>query len=358
MAKYYPVIDEERHTKMSRSVFGHLYDAEDVLIYKTTKNTYSTTSPGFPFKLQENGFSSQVTKDTWHPAYSYYYSPPDSREWGNTIRNIVMASCPTFGPSNELVSSVSYRALLRMYDEIPTATSNLALLYAERKSTLESLTLALGGIVKCIREVRKGRPPEMFMNSSQLKNRKKFTGAWLNYTYGIAPFASDIYGIANTDPIGQIVYCKGKARDSEEISGPTFIAGGTYKETYKFGLSLTDPLTASLAQTGMLNPALIVWELTPFSIMADWLLPVGPYLEMLTATSGYQKHPGSVTSCWEYQGDGWNEKDGATHHTYLRQINRITRAFPSPPLPHFKNPLSPTHALNLLSIIHQYTKDK
>lgn len=355
MAKYYPVINEERFTEMSRAVFGTVYSPSKVLVKKFTQNTTSSTSPNYPL-LQENGFSSQKTRDTWRPDYVYSYSPPHSRKWADTIRNIDQAACPTRYASAGLTSRVDYKALLRMYDEIPIATSNLALLYAERKSTMEGLAQALGGIVKCMREVRKGKVPEMFMNISELKNRKKFTGAWLNYTYGIAPFAADIYGIANTDPIAQIVYCKGKANESEEFSSDTYMAGGKYSRTYKFGLSLKDPLVASLAQTGMLNPALIAWELTPFSFMADWLLPVGPYLEMLTATSGYNKHNGSITTFWEYEGNAWSNNSSATHYTYLRQIKRQTQIFPSPPLPRFKNPVSPVHALNALSIIHQFTK--
>lgn len=355
MAKYYPAIKEERYTKMSRIVFGDEIPY-NVLISKFTQGTSSNTSPNFP-QLRENSFSSSKTKETWRPAYVYYYSPEGSRQLKHTIRNIDQASCPKIGAPNDLVSQVSYKALLRMYDEIPSATSNLALLYAERKSTMEGLTQALSGIVKCMREVRKGKVPEMFMNSSELKNRKKFTGAWLNYTYGIAPFAADIYGIANTDPIAQIVYCKGKATVPREFSSDKYMAGGWYSRTYKFGLSLKEPLTASLAQTGMLNPALIAWELTPFSFMADWLLPVGPYLEMLTATSGYNKHPGSITSVWKYEGSAWSNASSATHDVYMREITRILTEFPSPPLPRFKNPVSPVHALNALSIIHQFTKE-
>lgn len=356
MAKNYPVINEERYTEMSRAGPGVDKSPIRMLVSKYTNNTSSTTSPSFPL-LQENGFSSQKTRDIWRPDYTYY-TPPGGRKGIDTIRNIDQAFCPKRLISNDLAAKVDRKALLRMYDEIPMATSNLALLYAERKNTMEGLTLALGGIVKAMREVRKGKVPEIFMNSSELKTRKKFTGAWLNYTYGIAPFAADMYGIANTDPIAQIVYCKGSASTSEEFSSKTYMAGGKYKRTYKFGLSLKDPLVASLAQTGMLNPALIAWELTPFSFMADWLLPVGPYLEMLTATSGYNKHHGSITTGWKYVGDAWSDYSGATHHTYFRQINRSIHAFPSPPLPRFKNPVSPVHALNALSIIHQFTREK
>lgn len=354
--KLYPVINKSKYKKLRRIVFGKTQPAESYEVYRLTRHTVGTVSPAFPI-LQENSFSSQLTEDTWSIGTIDEYFPPEERIMNNLIRNYEQVYVPTFGAPSDMVESVERQALLRMYDEIPSATSNLALLYAERKSTLEGLTTALGGIVKCMRDVRKGKVPELLMNASELKGRKKFSGAWLNYTYGIAPFASDMYKIANTDPIAQVVYCKGKAKSSREFSDSTYMAGGEYKSTFKFGLSLSDPLVASLAQTGMLNPALIAWELTPFSFMADWVLPVGPYLEMLTATSGYTKHYGSVTRVWKYQGDAWSDNSSATHSTLLRQIDRTTSAFPDPPLPHFKNPLSPGHALNFLSIIHQFCKE-
>lgn len=354
-SKTYPVINKSKRKKLKRIVFGKTQPAESYEVYRLTRNTVGTVSPAFPV-LQENGFSSQLTEGTWSIGTIDAYFPPEDRTMNNLVRNYEQVHAPTIGAPPDMVEFVEHLALRRMYDEIPSATSNLALLYAERKSTLEGLTTALGGIVKCMRDVRKGKVPELFMNASELKGRKKFSGAWLNYTYGIAPFASDMYKIAHTDPIAQVVYCKGKAKSSREFSGQTYMASGEYKSTFKFGLSLSDPLVASLAQTGMLNPALIAWELTPFSFMADWVLPVGPYLEMLTATSGYTKHHGSVTRGWKYQGSAWSSQSGATHSTLLRQIDRNILAFPEPPLPHFKNPLSPGHALNFLSIIHQFCK--
>jgi hypothetical protein len=351
MAKTYPAILLERSTPMTRVINGVDQQPTDVLVSRVGRSTVSSTSPNYPVNVQENSFMTQTTSFQNRPVYVNSYIG------GKLYRNIDSFSGPAFtGAPQNVVNSVEYRALIRLYDKIPEVTANLALLYKERQKTVESITTALSGIVSAVRDVRKGRPPELLMNASQLRNRKRMSGAWLNYTYGIAPFASDLHAIAISE-LKQIIYLTGKCTDRYESSrlGGKIVNRGSYMCTYKAGLSLSNPLYATLAGAGLTNPALVAWELTPFSFMADWLLPVGPFLEMLSSTSGYNKHPGSITRGtreWCIQ----QSDNGASAYSEYRRIQRATIAFPSVPLPRFKNPISPVHALNALSIIHQSVK--
>lgn len=355
MAKTYPVIDLRTTTLYRRIVFGVDQTPDALETWKFTKTTTSNVTPGYPRVLRENAFKSQTTSSVtnWGAIDSWNNSRP--RLLTRNFENVV---CPTFLPTSIESARNREKAILRMYEEIPSVTANLALLYAERKKTMDSIAQALGGILKFVRQVRRGRVPEIFMNVHQLRTRKKFTGAWLNYTYGIAPLASDLYKIGCFDPLAQIIWVSGKSVYKREYSSLTYMAGGHLRSKMKFGLSLRDPLTATLAQAGLTNPALIAWELTPFSFIADWLVPVGPYLEMLSSTSGYNKHAGSLTEGWKYEGSAWSTKSSATHDILFKSIERNTMAFPSPPLPRLKNPYSPIHALNLLSIIHQQVREK
>lgn len=362
MSKVYPPISRSTEIPIATYKFGVATNSS-FQTSKFTKTMTGSTTPGFPAKMQENGMTSIRTSEDFYPGWIKSYSPAGSIAFKDLIQSVdPLYKAPLLAAPPDLVRSVEYRALLRMYDDIPTVTANLALLYAERRKTMEGIAVALGGIVKCMRDVRKGKVPELFMNASELRGRKKFTGAWLNYTYGIKPFVSDLYAITHSDPLNQVIWLKGRATDSREFSQDYssygYMTGGKYKATYKFGLSLNSPLTATLAGAGLTNSALIAWELTPFSFMADWALPIGPYLEMLSSTQGYTKHSGSVTKVWKYQGDGWSNRSNAGHHVEHLRIVRTTSGFPSAPLPKFKNPYSPAHALNFLSIIHQFCKEK
>lgn len=354
MPKTYPAIRQEEFVSMSRIVQNIEQPPGNFLVSRKTRTTSSSTSPGWPSDKRENSFNTNTVLFETRPVYVDSTSPDGKYR----TRNISSISGPSFiGPSNSLKSAVEYKALLRFYGKIPEVTANLALLYAERRKTMESITTALSGILKAVRDVRKGRPPELFMNANQLRNRKRMSGAWLNYTYGIAPFASDLHAISISE-LQPVIWLKGRAKEEYESTrlDGLLLNRGSYMATFKAGLSLANPLTATLAGAGMTNPALIAWEVTPFSFMADWLLPVGPYLEMLSSTSGYNKHPGSITRGtkeWTIQ----SKRDGAYAYGESKQISRAVITFPSAPLPRLKNPFSPVHALNALSIIHQFVKE-
>lgn len=358
MAKTYPPIDQKDYATYER-LQNFVPTNMKILIRSIQRSTTSGVTPGWPKNIRENDFQTQTVYFESKPRV---YDPFKGDKNYPGYRYIDAISGPAFvGPDNRVTSAVEYKALLRMYDEIPQVTANLALLYAERKKTAESIALALGGILKCVRDVKKGRVPELFMDAKTLRGRKKFTGAWLNYTYGIKPFASDLRAIAISE-LAPVVWLSGSANDEYSRSIKTgqtsFIDNmGSYRCKYKGGLSLANPLTATLAGAGLTNPALIAWELTPFSFMADWLIPVGPYLEMLGSTSGYTKHSGSITRTIKESFYRVSD-NGATASGEWKRITRSVVAFPNAPLPRFKNPYSPVHALNTLSIIHQMVKDK
>lgn len=356
MAKYYPTIQDSTDRSIQRIVNGVPQTPITVKTYEFSRTTTSGVSPGYPDQLRENGFNTQWTESRWRhaPVDTYTGSGANRR----LTRNWTTGSCPTFQPDDALINGCDYQSLLRMYSEIPQVTANLALLYAERKKTVESIALALGGIIKCIREVRKGKVPELIMNRGQLRTRKKYSGAWLNYTYGIKPFVQDLHALANSD-LPQVIFISGKSRIEQLKLSENYRINTRYGVKHKFGLSLRDPITATLAGAGLTNPALIAWEITPFSFMVDWLLPVGPYLEMLTSTQGYNKHSGSITRYWGSEGYAWSPvNSGGNHRKSWNRMTRTTSAFPNVPLPRIKNPVSPIHALNALSIIHQFVKEK
>jgi len=123
----------------------------------------------------------------------------------------------------------------------------------------------------------------------------------------------------------------------------------------------------TLAQMGFTNPALIAWELTPWSFVIDWFLPVGNFISSLDATlglvfvDGYKStrvtknshshawwDPGikNVSYHWEGSVIGSNSEE-----TFLRST---LTSFPSPRLPSFKNPFSSQHLLNAVALLAQF----
>jgi hypothetical protein len=54
----------------------------------------------------------------------------------------------------------------------------------------------------------------------------------------------------------------------------------------KVWCELSSPHLSELQQLGLTNPALVAWELVPFSFVFDWFIQVGDWLTGLTALQG------------------------------------------------------------------------
>jgi hypothetical protein len=128
-------------------------------------------------------------------------------------------------------------------------------------------------------------------------------------------------------------------------------------------------LQAFLNQTGFTNPINLLWELLPFSFVADWFLPIGNYLEALTAWNGLEFLDGyqvqftreSCISAIHGQsidaGSGGTIQD--TQADYAREWILLDRtkltAFPTPQMSWSpSNGLSNvTTAANAIALVHQ-----
>jgi hypothetical protein len=126
-------------------------------------------------------------------------------------------------------------------------------------------------------------------------------------------------------------------------------------------------LLAFAAQTGFTNPINLAWEVLPYSFVVDWFLPIGPYLETLSAfhglvfvdgfeskltvqyTSIVREYKGAFPSAgfpkvnWDLKGRLWRTSIIVNRYKLL--------SFPTAVMPTFKNPLSVTHALNGLALL-------
>jgi hypothetical protein len=138
--------------------------------------------------------------------------------------------------------------------------------------------------------------------------------------------------------------------------------------TSKFAIRYrrASPLLNFLAQTGFTNPINLAYEVLPFSFVLDWLLPVGPWLETISAWDGLEFVDGSEVAFTrlstaksvaysgtpifphineQYYG-GWQQETVKLDGTALI-------GFPSPSFPEFKSPFDShgVHIANGLALI-------
>jgi hypothetical protein len=206
---------------------------------------------------------------------------------------------------------------------------------------------------------------------------------WLEIQYGWRPLLNDIYESAQ-----EIVKATDQSpRKVRTASGSTYYdfsekyatinATDRIKRLEKKVISVkgvytvwyTTPDTPrTLSQLGFINPAYLAWELTPFSFVIDWFLPIGNALNALDATMGLSFDKGcysqTIESSRRTVGTGITNSTHVTQGTatsfYMtKQFQRSKiSTFPTVNFPDFKNPLSVEHALNSIALLIQIFSGK
>lgn len=139
-------------------------------------------------------------------------------------------------------------------------------------------------------------------------------GAWLEYSYGWAPLASDVFSTAETAVKRLWEYIPEEAFDETAInwqdkSGQYFATGGyhgTANVRRKVGavFRISNRTLYTLQSLGILNPALVAWQVTPFSHMVDWFWNVSSFLNSFTQWSGVELVTGYSTRFAESEFSG------------------------------------------------------
>lgn len=119
-------------------------------------------------------------------------------------------------------------------------------------------------------------------------------GAWFAYKFGWQPLVEDTYHLhsAVMKQLNRPVTGKVKAVQTTEEENPPWISTWQFKGTYTLGCEVglsykvEDMRLAQLNALGLVNPLSLAWELMPLSFVVDWFLPVGSFLQAMSAPLG------------------------------------------------------------------------
>jgi hypothetical protein len=229
------------------------------------------------------------------------------------------------------------------------------------------------------------RPKGVSIRKGNLSKSKSLANNWLELQYGWKPLLSDIDEsmrglagyMAGSSSYQKVTGVANKAlKAGGLISGPVqgalpAVGFTSHQSMYscRFGCEykVVNHQTAFLSQLGFTNPINLLWEILPYSFVVDWFIPIGPYLESLSAPHGLEfvrgyktlfgrkyttrcsaysgKMPGAVTSEFRCFGDQ-DRMSVVLERTSLS-------AWPVQSFPTFKNPFSTTHALNAIALLRQ-----
>lgn len=273
-------------------------------------------------------------------------------------------------------SAASSRATQKIFKSLNSQDLHIGNIIAERAQTFAMLA----DIMKKIVALKSN--PLQFLSSILGNLPKEAANATLMYNFGLKPLIQDAYGAVQalnrlsasqqTDRI--FVRCGASATgfDRAVISTSDNTREIDFVEVVKVNFSLeykvVNSATSNLQMLGLLNPAEIAWEAMPWSFVVDWFLPIGNYINSLSADAGLEfvggtrtivtKQTYNTVATYPDQRSDLNKrrhtvgilKGSRSRETKVRTV--LTSA-PTPVLPSFKNPLSATHVAEALSLLVQ-----
>jgi len=362
----------------------------------------STTSLGWiqtmqphPFNFTETRFQRNFGLKRQHSAVSPLSAW--STQWSDTEGRV-----DTYNPtSTDLLSSVEKLAVISRVRtkarlKVKDQKVNLVQAAAEMEQTVNLLATNIARIGKAYAALRGGNfagaakalgvaipsSGSGFARRFRRNQSRAVSTGWLELQYGWYPLISDCYGVvevlqqrfSDMNPIQVISAVESIQRDKSDVS---FIGDLTRATTYtsrydvkvvcRFRLS--QELLHTATQLGITNPALIAWELLPFSFVVDWFLPIGNFISSWDATLGVDFLHGSETTFKKNQARslsvwngpktvpaGWKHYNKLTGnaeswHESVSCVRVLLSDFPAPIIPVFKDPLSVTHFFNALALL-------
>lgn len=267
----------------------------------------------------------------------------------------------------------------RLVEAIKGHSFNLAVASAESPQTVLMIAGTVRRITKSITHLRKGDiPSALRVLGATPKGRHSRTvqppltsrdasSMWLELQYGWMPLLQDVHGAASAlaaqhrDPrVTTFVSSFNESKHFHTRLANNFDKHSVTSVRKRILAELKENM--SVARTlGLADPLSVAWELTPFSFVADWFLPIGDYLSNLNALptlTGRFCTTVRITREGTCQGLGRfpsGKPSTASCHAAIKIVDfsrTISSGIP-PALPEFKNPVSLGHLENSLALLVQ-----
>lgn len=333
-------------------------------VFFASKNT---KSPGYTASLTADvaGFTSLPF--SWKPSGG----TPDPTNWGREEQTA-------------WINSIESDMLANLRSKVKGQSVNLQNSLAESRQTIDMIRSLFVRLVKTLIAAKHGNLKSVFSNLFP-KDSKELSNDYLVWQFGIRPLVSDLDGILKSisssgiQPTFDVNVTRsnrgGGTYTQKSVYGLPFSARNNVEwevhVRYKARVEVTLPYTKDLAILGFTNPAATLWEVTPWSFLIDWLLPIGKYLDQLDWASGCRvvhvtktvlyKHKyngvlivnGEDTDgfVWDKEAIEWSGSDG---HCIRAMLN--SALIDKVPFPSIRSPFSVTHLLETLALLIQRSK--
>jgi hypothetical protein len=263
----------------------------------------------------------------------------------------------------------------------------LAASLAERKQAMEMMTARLSQIYRFTRAVSKfkwadaakelnldatSRAKWLKLSSSDRLRigSKHFANNWLEFHFGWSPLIGDIYDAMEVlvTPVMPTKFKVSVKRKYSFISDNRVLTydsyfnkhSGFFRWTMGSDFEVSNPNLLLLNRLGVINPATVLWEVTPWSFVVDWFVNVSDFLEQFGEYAGINRINPWYSKTLEDRVDSITTHGiGATKSTWIHACHAISteRVLGDPPSILLKvKPrwnLSPSRGLTAASLLLQ-----
>ena len=398
------------HNSYTNSDGDNFPNTDSCFVRSFHDDSIGGNSPGYPAVLTENDYvrakrqwnqspltvnGTKVPGTGTHPGNDFF-----SGDWGNLFG---LGYDPTGDnenfPMGEAETEANNKLTYKLINALQSNHAQVQEVYHTRQlaaNTLGRTCKRISSAVKNLRSGNVGGAISSLLGSNSAGQRgeagriTRLLGGvpeqYLALQYGVKPLLADVY---NSVQICHEAYSDTgsvhRAESSCSVTLPNksvfvdanpgwgprieYLATGrkvSVKGRIDYSVSGTGMLR-SLSELGITNPISLAWELLPWSYVVDWALPIGAFLQGLDYSLGLSFVKGSYTfrhtQNWRSRlvrtkgfMDGgytatWSGGTGSGMGFYMHR--NVLSGFPLPPLPTLKDPFSPTHMAEGLSLLSQ-----
>ncbi len=287
---------------------------------------------------------------------------------------------PNFGFAYTWSSNDELALLAKVSASVRGHSFNLAVATAEGGEAVRMLVDTTSRFAKSIWAIRKGNFSKaaryLGVSAGHRRRPKPLTlndvsGQWLELQYGWKPLLADTYeasvafsALANK---ARSTTYKASHRVKYNWDATGFECKLSNREVWEKVVRIRMVERLSQARSlGLLDPRPVVWEVLPFSFVADWFIPIGTYFDALAqipnvdATFYVSLRKEKTGDATFYANGGYLDnlywRGAYTKHHSLQYDRYAPSTSLSVPKPEFKalpSALSPGHLWNAIALLQQ-----
>lgn len=337
--------------------------------------------------IPDTGFSFDAERDivgvtqNGYPVYSNSYAQglgtykSGVYDWPSQYGNPVEPRTEILELQEKVSLSAESMALSRLFDRMNQQDVHVGNLLAERHQSIEMIRSLILRAVALL----KGRTLSRSAKVLPGTENGRLDNDFLMFQFGLRPLMQDIFTIAKQLHIGATVqnsdrvYVRASAKGTPQrftveeviVSGSSsYVSDYELNESCRYVLEyrvINQPLQ-TLQSYGLVNPLEIAWELTPWSFVVDWFLPIGKWIRDAKAVTNLEFIRGTKSTTQRqvvtrrYQASGPPPLP-VGNHSYVSIIETKQRVLltevPTVKFPKVKNPLTHYHIAEALALFTQ-----